>query len=70
MAQISFELKEEFIPLIQLLKFTGIAESGAMAQDIVSSGIVLRNGEIETRKRYKVRKGDSIQVDQEIIVIV
>lgn len=57
---ITFNLKEEFIPLIQLLKFTGIAESGAHASELVTSGMVQCNGQQETRKRYKVRRGDVI----------
>ncbi len=66
---IPFELKTEFIQLIQLLKFLNIAESGAMASDLVSSEKVLCNGNIEIRKRYKVRKGDVIEcLGQKVIV--
>lgn len=60
MKEISFTLKTEFIPLIQLLKFTGIAESGAHASAMVSDKEVVCNGVIELRKRYKVVKGDII----------
>lgn len=63
MNQIPFELKEEFIPLIQLLKYTGVAESGAHASELVLEGVVFCNGQSETRKRYKVRKGDIITVE-------
>lgn len=67
---IVFRLKEEFIPLIQLLKFTGLAESGAMASDMVLSGEVICNGVPETRKRYKVRSGDVVKVDTATIEVV
>ncbi len=70
MDTIEFRLKEEFIPLIQLLKFTGIAESGAQASELVESGLVLCNGEIETRKRYKVRKGDTIQIESQSVLVL
>jgi len=60
---IEFELKSEFIPLIQLLKLTGFAESGAHASSLVENSEVLCNGQIELRKRYKVRKGDIISSD-------
>lgn len=60
MQNLEFHLKDEFIPLIQLLKFTGIAESGAHASDMVLAGEVFCNGVVETRKRYKVKKGDTI----------
>lgn len=65
-----FVLQDEFIPLIQLLKYTGIAESGAHASELVVEGLVLCNGEVETRKRYKVRKGDLIQIDDIQIQVV
>ena len=69
MATTNFLLKEEFIPLIQLLKYTGIAESGAHASELVTSGSVLCNGAVETRKRYKVRSGDHVQVDDQVITV-
>ncbi len=69
MNTIPFELKEEFIPLIQLLKYTGVAESGAHASELVLEGVVLCNGQPETRKRYKVRKGDTITVEDISILV-
>ena len=69
MAIINFQLKEEFIPLIQLLKYTGIAESGAHASEMVIDGQVYCNGEIETRKRYKVKSGDVIVFENETIEV-
>jgi len=69
MATINFQLKEEFIPLIQLLKYTGIAESGAHASEMVIECQVYCNGEIETRKRYKVKSGDVIVYENETIEV-
>ncbi len=65
---IKFEVTEEYIELIKLLKVLQIAESGAMAKALVDNEEVLRNGEIETRKRAKIRKGETIQVLGETIV--
>ncbi|MCQ2210635.1 MAG: RNA-binding S4 domain-containing protein [Paludibacteraceae bacterium] len=64
MQKIDFELREgeEFIQLIQLLKATNIAFNGAEAQGMVSDGFVLRNGEVELRKRAKIVAGDVIKV--------
>jgi ribosome-associated protein len=70
MPSTTFPLKEEFIPLIQLLKYTGLAESGAHASELVVSGDVYCNGVVETRKRYKVRRGDKIQVDKHLIEVI
>lgn len=65
---IRFEITEDYIELIKLLKVLQIAESGAMAKALVENEEVLRNGEIETRKRAKIRKGETIQVLGETIV--
>ncbi|MFT4756912.1 MAG: ribosome-associated protein [Vicingaceae bacterium] len=65
----NFELTEEYIELIKLLKLTGIAETGGMAKALVENEEVLWNGQIDTRKRLKVRRGDVIEVlDQKITI--
>ena len=51
---------EDFIPLISLLKACDVVYSGSEAQEVVSSGLVLRNGEVETRKRAKITAGETI----------
>lgn len=66
---ITFTITEEYIELIKLLKATRIAESGAMAKILVENGEVTRNGEIELRKRAKIRKGETIEVLGEKITV-
>lgn len=51
---------EDFIPLISLLKACDVVGSGSEAQEVVTAGMVLRNGEIETRKRAKITAGEVI----------
>jgi len=63
MVEHSFELKGEFIPLIALLKATGLASTGGHARIIVEDGLVRVNGELEERKRKKLRKGDKVLVE-------
>lgn len=58
---LDFTLEGEFIPLIQLLKATNIAQSGGEAQMLVSDGEVKYNGEVDYRKRLKVRQGDIVE---------
>lgn len=65
----NFELTEEYIELIKLLKMTGIAETGGMAKALVENEEVLWNGQIDTRKRLKVRRGDVIEVLDKKITI-
>ncbi len=60
----------EYIELIGLLKYMGLAENGAQAKELVMSGQVVRDGVIELRKRAKLRVGDSIVVGQVTVVVV
>mgnify|MGYP002514732561 CR=1 FL=1 len=58
-------IKTEFIKLDQLLKFSGIAESGSDAKDMILDEIVLVNGEICTMRGKKIRPGDEVLLDFE-----
>jgi len=62
--KIDFSLREgeEFIPLVQLLKVTQVANSGGEAQMLVVEGQVLLNGVVDFRKRAKIRPGDVVSV--------
>lgn len=53
---------EEFIPLVQLLKVTQVANSGGEAQILVVEGQVKLNGVVDYRKRAKIRPGDVVSV--------
>ena len=67
---INFKLGEsEYIELIKLLKVTNICGSGGEAKYIVDEGEVKRNGEIESRKRAKLRTGDKVEVFDQVIII-
>lgn len=65
----TFKVEGQYIELIQLLKAVGIAETGGHAKFIVDEGVVVRNGEIETRKRAKLIPGDRIEVDGNVIIL-
>ena len=64
-----FKLEGEFIPLIQLLKASHLVQSGGEAQMVVSEGWVKYNGEVDLRKRLKVRRGDTVEYNGIIINI-
>jgi ribosome-associated protein len=66
---IKFKIETEYIELIKLIKALNISESGAQAKIFVEDGIVLRNGEVELRKRAKIRPGDKIEIFDEVIVV-
>lgn len=67
---VEFELNGDYIELIALLKATGIAQTGGHAKFIVEEELIYRNGELETRKRAKLIKGDIIVVEDQDIEIV
>ena len=65
MENIKTSIKTEYIKLDQLLKFVGIAESGADAKDMILDGIVSVNGEICAMRGKKIRSGDYVTVEFE-----
>lgn len=69
--RIVFTLREgeTFIPLIALLKATNVVGSGSEAQEVVTAGMVLRNGEVELRKRAKITSGEVIFFQNYEIVV-
>ena len=62
-SKIEFKIEGEYIELMALLKAVGIAQTGGHAKMIVDSGEVLRNGEVELRRRAKCIKGDVIEIE-------
>ena len=71
MKEIYFKIREgeDFIQLIQLLKASNVVESGGLAQILVMEGEVKRNGEVELRKRAKIKRGEKVEV-QDLLIIV
>ena len=65
----TFKIKEEYIHLNQLIKAMGWVENGADANAAIDSSLVKVNGEIEHRKRNKLRPGDSVEFNKQKVVI-
>ncbi len=57
-----YELKYEYIELFKLLKVLDLVDSGAQAKMLIDGGYVLRDGEVETRKRAKIRSAETIEI--------
>ena len=57
------------ITLDQLLKHRAVVGSGGEAKVLIQSGEVRVNGEVETRRRRKLRCGDVVEVDGERLVV-
>ena len=59
------KITTEYIKLDQLLKFSGVAESGADAKNMITEEIVRVNGEVCTMRGKKIRIGDKVLVEFE-----
>ncbi|MBE8714867.1 RNA-binding S4 domain-containing protein [Sphingobacterium hungaricum] len=66
----TFTLEGEYIQLIQLMKVMNWVEHGGMAQRMVEEGLVRYNGEVDFRKRLKVRRGDVVDFEGNSVKIV
>ena len=70
MQKIEFSLNREFVQLNQLLKLTGLCDSGGAGKALVAGGTVSVDGSIELRKTCKIRVGQVVAIgDVEITVV-
>ena len=67
---IEFKVTGDYIPMIQLLKATNLVSTGGEAQIVVDEGEVKYNGEVDYRKRLKVREGDVVEFRGEKIKVI
>jgi len=65
----TFTLTDEYIELTKLLKVLDLVDSGGQAKLLVEEGHVKRNGEVETRKRAKILRGEQIQIGDVVITV-
>lgn len=65
MEKLEIKITTEYIKLDQLLKFSNVAENGAMAKEMILDEIVLVNGEICTMRGKKIRPGDVVLIEFE-----
>ena len=67
---IAIEVRGEYIQLDQLLKTTGLCHSGGQAHAEIDAGRVRVDGEVETRKRAKLRPGQRVSFAGEAVELV
>ncbi|MDD5364711.1 MAG: RNA-binding S4 domain-containing protein [Gallionellaceae bacterium] len=60
-APIEFKLTGDHVPLCDLLKLTGIADSGGQGKVLVATGEVTVDGRPEDRKTAKIRAGQRVE---------
>jgi ribosome-associated protein len=62
MQKLTFELNAEFVEINQLLKLSGLVDSGGAGKNLVASGVVSVDGKKELRKTAKIRAGQTVSV--------
>ncbi|MES2015744.1 MAG: RNA-binding S4 domain-containing protein [Pseudomonadota bacterium] len=62
MQKLTFDLAGEFVELNQLLKLSGLCDSGGAGKNLVASGVVKVDGKKELRKTAKIRSGQRVNV--------
>jgi ribosome-associated protein len=70
MPQIRFELDRDHIELNQLLKLTGVCDSGGAGKHLVASGAVRVDGVVELRKTCKIRSGQRVEAGDAAINVI
>jgi ribosome-associated protein len=63
-------IRDNYIELYKILKRENMAASGGEAKFLISEGMVLVNGEVETRKRRKTVAGDVVECHGEKVMVV
>lgn len=56
-------INTDIIKMDQFLKWSGAADSGAMAKQMILDGLVKLNGEQVLERGKKVHRGDKVYVD-------
>lgn len=63
------KIETEFIKLDQFLKFENLVGSGGEAKNVILDGMVKVNGNVETARGKKLRKGDEVEVFGQVVKI-
>lgn len=58
---ITIEINREPVELYKILKFEGLVGTGGEAKIAIDEGMVKVNGNIELRRRNKIKAGDEIE---------
>lgn len=67
---ITLEIRGDYIQLDQLLKATGLVRSGGEAHGEISAGLVRVDGQVELRKRAKLRRGQRVEYAGETVELI
>ena len=70
MQEHEFILTREFVELDNLLKLTGVCDSGGMGKQLVAAGEVSVDGKTELRKTCKIRAGQVVTLGDVRIQVI
>ena len=65
----TIKINEEYIRLDNLMKFSGLCNSGGRAKFLIQNGEVKLNGEVCTMRGKKIRPGDKIEYQNRMIEV-
>jgi ribosome-associated protein len=66
----TYTLTEPYIELHKLIKLLDLVDTGGQAKMLIENAHVHRNGEVETRKRAKIIKGEKIVIGDVVIEVI
>jgi len=66
---IEVSIKTEFIKLDQLMKFSGLCDTGGFAKELILQGEVKVNGEVCTMRGKKIRSGDTVEAGEYLVKV-
>jgi ribosome-associated protein len=67
---VNFQLKDEYIELCKLLKAANLVMSGGEGKEVVAQGLVTVDGQLETRKRCKIRAGQTVEFEKQTLNVI
>ena len=70
MQETEFQLNGEYVELNQLLKMTGLCDSGGQGKALVAEGVVSVDGQVELRKTAKIRAGSVVTLGDVSITVL
>lgn len=65
-----FPIQDEYIELCRLLKAVNLVQSGGEGKEVVAQGRVRVDGQTETRKRCKIRPGQTVEFADQLIEVI
>lgn len=63
------KISEEYIRLDNLMKFSGLCNSGGRAKYLIQNGEVMLNGEVCTMRGKKIRSGDKVEYQNRTVEV-